>query len=636
MFAIDTKYDVSDIYYQDKYEFKKSTLAGMLLFIAVTMLFGKNEVLYSMILEIIRLVIIITLLMFITHSDNINPKPIQKVIRFNLIIMICLFIYNAIPRVNVGMLHAIIPFKMTPIEYGNIYIYILYYILSKYKLNKGNIKKEYKIVILIVVLSTLIDMFVINNIKILILTSVIGEIILIVSMINVFKHKLVINGNINLLKLNILSSLIYVNAIEISICLKLEYLKLVVTGVTFAIFIASLMLIIDNISKNMYSFIFKNIHNINEKLDIINYRILKENKELEKSKLEIEKGKQRYKELLNSIPRAVIIINTINHRIIYYNNEFQELIGFSSIRKIINKKIEDVVNFNFEILEEINVSEVYFGKTKFMKKKDLEIRFSNYNKNKEEITIVFEDITNKVKIEKIKSEIERKKLNDNIKKNFLANVSHDFKIPINVICSAIQLESLLISNNDLEGVKKYNAISKQNCLTLIKLTNNIIDISKINSEYMNPKLIYGDIVSFIEDNVASFIEYAKIREISIIFDTDIEEVYMRYDKEFMERIILNLISNAIKFTPYNGIINVEIINDENYIYISVKDTGVGMNKDFAKEVFDKYSKGVTGNIQGTGVGLYVVYNLVHLQNGEIWVDSEVGQGAKFTMKFCKE
>ncbi len=253
--------------------------------------------------------------------------------------------------------------------------------------------------------------------------------------------------------------------------------------------------------------------------------------------------------------------------------------------------------------------------------------------------MIFEDITEKIKIEKIKGEIERKKINDNIKKNFLSNVSHDFKIPINVIYSATQLENLLITNNDIEGVKKYNSISKQNCLTLIKLTNNIIDISKISSEYVNPILILGNIVEFVEDRVASLVEYAKLKKINIIFDTYEEELYMKYDGELMERIILNLVSNAIKFTPEQGSINISVSNNEKNIFISVEDTGVGMDEKFAKEAFDKYSmslKAKYGNVQGTGVGLYVVYNLVNLQKGEIWVDSKLGKGSKFTMKFCKE
>ena len=236
-----------------------------------------------------------------------------------------------------------------------------------------------------------------------------------------------------------------------------------------AILIASMTGIIDNIVKNMYSFIFKDIHIINEKLEEINYEILIRNEELEKSKREIEKKQNNYRRLLNSLSKA-IIISTANNRIIYCNADFYKLIDANSIRKILNKKIENVVRlyFDYENLNNLNREKLYFGRLILGKEKQLEIRLSNYSKNKEEITMIFEDITEKMKIEKIKGEI-RKKINNNIKKNFLSNVSHDFKIPINLIYSATQLENLLITNNDIEGVKKYNSISKQNCLTLIKL-----------------------------------------------------------------------------------------------------------------------------------------------------------------------
>ena len=173
-----------------------------------------------------------------------------------------------------------------------------------------------------------------------------------------------------------------------------------------------------------------------------------------------------------------------------------------------------------------------------------------------------------------------------------------------------------------------------------KVTNNIIDISKISSEYVNPILILGNIVEFVEASIASLVEYAKLKKINIIFDTYKEELYMKYDGELMERIILNLVSNAIKFTPEQEYINISVSNNEKNIFISVEDTGVGMDEKFAKEAFDKYSMSLKSKIWKCSrdriSGVYVVYNLVNLQKGEIWVDSKLGKGSKFTMKFCKE
>ncbi|MGL5085549.1 MAG: sensor histidine kinase, partial [Clostridium sp.] len=365
---------------------------------------------------------------------------------------------------------------------------------------------------------------------------------------------------------------------EVTGGLGLNLLYSIIRGIGFAVFTLFATVVIENISTNMYNFIFRDIHNGNKRLEKINSEISLRNEELEKFKKEIDIRQKKYRWFLNSFPKAIIIISTINNRIMYCNNDFLKIVGVSSVRKVINKKIGSVVktNINYEELCNFNIDNIYFGQTINQSIKQLEIRFSNFSESKKEITMTFEDITEKIKIDRIKGELEKKRIDDNIKKNFLSNVSHDFKIPINVIYSATQLENLLIANRDIEGVKKYNSISKQNCLTLIKLTNNIIDISKISAEYVNPTLIKGNIVEFVEDSVIALVEYGKLNNVEIIFDTDDEELYMSYDRELMERIILNLVSNAIKFTRENGIIIVKISNNEKNIFISVEDSGIGM------------------------------------------------------------
>lgn len=642
---MDIKYKDSGVYYQEKSEFIKSTFVWNLFFIAIMMLFIKQAHLYNMILGVIRLLIVVTLLMFITHSDNINPKPIKRIIKFNIIIIIIISGIEIVPLEFLDSIKYffIIEHRNNYAENVNIYFFIMYYMLAKYRYEEGkDIITEYKIWIVgIVVINIIGNFYFNNNFHILIINKIITEGLLILAIKNMHKEKFLNCNKVNILKITVIISFILINVMEICRINNLDLIYSILANFNFAIVMAGLTGIIDNISKNMYSFIFKDIYDINKKLEKINHEISIRNKELEKFEVEIEKKQNSYRDLLNSLPKSIIIVNTVNNRIIYCNPDFQNLIGVKNIRKILNKKVENVVKLNFEYknLDSISRSEVYFGSNILNNKKHLEIRLGNYNKNKEEITMIFEDITEKIKIQKLKGEIEKNKMNDNIKKNFLSNVSHDFKIPINVIYSAIQLQNLLISNNDIESVKKYNSISKQNCLILIKLTNNIIDISKITSEHMNTTLKTGNIVEFLEDKVDTLVEYAILSKINIIFDTDKEELYMKYDKELMERILLNLVSNAVKFTPENGVINVDIKHNEENIFIIVKDTGIGMDEDFAKEAFKKYSmslEGVNGNTQGTGIGLYVVYNLVNLQKGEIWVESKIGKGAKFTMKFCKE
>lgn len=635
-------YNELDVYYQNKYEFIKNMLGWSFLLTIISIFSIRVDKLNNMILQIICLVIIIILLVFITHSYNINPNETLKITRINIIIILFVYILKLIPLEYFESLKLLFIFKVenNNMEQGSIYFFIGYYILSKNKIE--SIKRDYFFILTIIISLNIASNFIkgMDNVLI-ILYILIAQIIMVIAIKNSLKNKLVVNKCINVFNVNIIVCIICVNVRQVAQIFNLNIIHIIVSNINTAIFITALTAIINNITKSMYDFIFKDIHDTNKKLEFLNNEIVLRNEELEKSEREIEHKQNSYRKLLNLLPKAIAIISIENNRIRYCNSDFKKVIGIDDIRKILNKRIENVIkmDFDYKNINYINKGEIYLGSSKLDSETKLEIRLSNYSESKKEITMTFEDITEKLKIEVIKSELERKKINDDIKKNFLSNISHDFKIPVNVISSATQLENLLIENNDSEGVKKYNAISKQNCLTLIKLTNNIIDISKISSEYVNPILTSGNIVEFIEDLVVSLVEYAKLSKISIIFDTYEEELYMKYDKELMERIVLNLVSNAIKFTPEQGYINIKISSVDNNILISIEDTGIGMDEEFTKEIFNKYSmnlESIYANVQGTGVGLYVVYNLIHLQKGKIWVDSKIGKGTKFTMKFCKE
>ena len=230
-------------------------------------------------------------------------------------------------------------------------------------------------------------------------------------------------------------------------------------------------------------------------------------------------------------------------------------------------------------------------------------------------------------------------MEENIRTQFLSSISHDLKTPINVIYSANQVEKIYLENEDIKALEKYNAISKQNCIALIKLTNNLIDNSKISVDYLAPRLKMSNIVEIIEDNVMSLVDYVKWNNIELIFDTNIEECFLEIDQGFMDRIILNLISNAVKFTPDNGEIIVSIHEKGDIVTISVKDNGNGMEKEFIDKAFNRYAVGKNlkkRSKNGTGIGLFVVKELVELQGGTIRIKSKVGIGTNMIIEFNKK
>lgn len=223
---------------------------------------------------------------------------------------------------------------------------------------------------------------------------------------------------------------------------------------------------------------------------------------------------------------------------------------------------------------------------------------------------------------------------DKIKTEFFANMSHELKTPLNVISSTVQLLRSLDESKNLgdDRIKYYFTIMSQNSLRLLRLINNIIDTTKINGGYLNLNLANDNIVYVVEELVQSVADFVKSKGIDIIFDTEIEEKIIAFDEEKIERIILNLLSNAVKFTDVEGSIFVNIYDREDFIEISVRDTGIGIPEDKLNFIFKRFAqvdKSITRKKEGSGIGLTLVKSLVEIQGGSIHVKSELGKGSEF-------
>ena len=230
-----------------------------------------------------------------------------------------------------------------------------------------------------------------------------------------------------------------------------------------------------------------------------------------------------------------------------------------------------------------------------------------------------------------RSEIERLRL------EFFANLSHELRTPLNLIFGSLQtidlLEKDLLNNNS--RLKKYIEIISQNSKRLLKLVNNLIDSTKFDCEYYEYEPKNYDIVHFIENIAMSVAEFAKQNDITLTFDTNVEEKVMAFDLEKLERTMLNLLSNSIKYNNSPGKIDV-ILKDCNETFnITVKDSGIGIPNDKLKVIFERF-KQVENRLrkrsEGSGIGLSLVKDLIKIQGGIIEVKSEVGVGSEFTIR----
>lgn len=235
--------------------------------------------------------------------------------------------------------------------------------------------------------------------------------------------------------------------------------------------------------------------------------------------------------------------------------------------------------------------------------------------------------------DRVLREVEEEK----IKADFFANLSHELRTPLNLIFSCLQMIDLKIKDNDdiKASCGSYLDIIKQNSKRSLRLINNFIDSNRLNNGYLELNAQNGDIVQFIENICDSVSEFVHQKGLTIIFDTYIEECIMSFDMEKIERIMLNLISNAIKYNKPHGRIDVTLKLKQNIFEIKVKDTGIGIPKEKQDEIFKRFKQidnRLTKHSEGSGIGLSLTKSLVEIHNGNISVNSEIGLGTEFIVK----
>lgn len=180
---------------------------------------------------------------------------------------------------------------------------------------------------------------------------------------------------------------------------------------------------------------------------------------------------------------------------------------------------------------------------------------------------------------------------------------------------------------------------KQNSYRLLKLVNNIIDLTKLDSGFLLMNFDNHNIVEVVENITLSVANYTESKGISLIFDTNIEEKIISCDDDKIERIILNLLSNAIKYTKLGGTIEVNIKDMDSNVLISVKDTGCGIPHDKLSVIFERFrqvDEVLTRQAEGSGIGLSLVKALVEAHDGSIVAYSTIGTGSEFIISLpCK-
>ena len=240
-------------------------------------------------------------------------------------------------------------------------------------------------------------------------------------------------------------------------------------------------------------------------------------------------------------------------------------------------------------------------------------------------------------MEENKKLYERNIRNEKFKNDYFVNLSHELRTPISIILSVLQLlDSLEINGNvTKEKVVHYMDVIRKNSNSLLSIINDIIDSSKIESgTYKINKEKNIDIVYLVEEAALNMNDYIKSKGIELIIDPEVEELPICCDSKEIERCIVNLIGNAVKFTEKNGQIKVLIKEKDNTVSISIEDNGLGISKDDQEFIFKRFEQGNNINstkVSSSGIGLTLVKYIVELHDGHIKLESELNKGSKFTI-----
>ena len=225
---------------------------------------------------------------------------------------------------------------------------------------------------------------------------------------------------------------------------------------------------------------------------------------------------------------------------------------------------------------------------------------------------------------------------DQIRSRFLANVTHEFRTPLALTIGPLvdALEGRFGSINS--ELSNQLHVMLRNSRRLLRLVNQLLDISKVEAGEMKLNNQLTNITSFSKEIYQAFTPYAERKNIELSNEFHNEDIHLELDQEKFEKILNNLLSNAIKFTPDSGriklILDQHESNNNKGIRISVKDNGTGISKEFLPNIFDRFYQvdgSSTREHEGTGIGLSLVKELVEIHGGQIDVKSEIGFGTEF-------
>lgn len=225
---------------------------------------------------------------------------------------------------------------------------------------------------------------------------------------------------------------------------------------------------------------------------------------------------------------------------------------------------------------------------------------------------------------------------DQMKNEFVSTVSHELRTPLTSIKGYIDLilEGEAGEINEIQ--REFLNTVKQNNDRLVALINDLLDISRIESGRVHLRIKPVNFYEIVDETVNTFKTLIDKKSLNLSVSFHDEPPIVNVDRDRICQVMANLLSNAIKYTPANGKIGIDVVNVDGEVFISIKDTGIGISLDDQQYLFTKFYRvdsSLTREIGGSGLGLSICKTIIELHGGRIWVDSEAGKGSVFTIAF---
>ncbi|MBS4538267.1 PAS domain S-box protein [Clostridium sp. D2Q-11] len=373
----------------------------------------------------------------------------------------------------------------------------------------------------------------------------------------------------------------------------------------------------------------------------------------------LQEVQNRFNAITESTSDCIIVHR--DFKIEYVNNNMLNLLGYENKEDLIGRGIEYIVPKEYlktikERLENEYVNGIDYKNTqsKVISSTgeiiNLVISTIQFDLNNKPATMVVANRIDKQEILKLASELEEKeeelkRLNsfNKSKSEFFAVMSHELKTPLNVNLSTIQLLDLYM-NNDLwedkfESIKKHLYTLKKNCFRQLKIVNNSIDISKVSLNDFETRFKYYDIVDILIQIVNTINHTIHYKEIKTCFNTTFNKKIVKIDPNVIQKVVLNLISNAYKVSKEKDIVNVTLTEVGGQAIITVEDNGPGISEEYVDSIFEPFSQ--MGSIltrphEGVGLGLSLVKSLLEIHGGKLDIQTNIGLGSRFSVILPKE